>query len=78
MNTKELVKLLKVLRAHGAVSYEHDGMKLLLDPNFQEPLKSRLSPPTSLQEQVNNLIPQMDDDAWLLATNPNALEPQES
>lgn len=84
MSTKELKSLIKALRSQGVVSYECNGLKLLLDPNYQPKRKAvskasqkRLNASSDLQEQIDGLVPQLTDEQWLLATNsldPEALE----
>lgn len=70
MKPGELKTLIKTLRAMGVVSYEAEGVKLLLDPNFIQPTKSRKSKaqqPQNLQSQIDSLVPRMSEEDWLLA-----------
>jgi hypothetical protein len=72
MSPKELKTLIKTLRANGVVSYENNGLKLLLDPNHISASESKTkakSPAQVLQEQVGKLIPDLTDEEWLLSTN---------
>jgi hypothetical protein len=74
MTNKELKSLIKTLRSLGVVSYEREGLKLLLDPNHVE--KPRATKSASRQEQQEtlhreiNTLPVMTDEEWLLSTNP--------
>lgn len=84
MSNRELKALIKTLRSQGVVSYEANGIKLLLDPNYrpeQRPKRgtkyNKISQTNDLQEQIDGLVPQLTDEQWLLATNsldPEALE----
>lgn len=42
---KELKQLIKFLRANGVVSYKHQGLELLLDPNFKAPVVTQSTEP---------------------------------
>jgi hypothetical protein len=79
MSHKDLKSLIKLLKANGIVSYEQDGLKLLLDPNHVSASSSKSlskQPKDSvqvIQEQVGKLIPTLSDEEWLISTNlPNA------
>lgn len=84
MSNRELKALIKTLRSQGVVSYEANGIKLLLDPNYRLEQKqkrgtkyNKISQTNDLQEQIDGLVPQLTDEQWLLATNsldPEALE----
>ncbi len=76
MKPRELKALIKLLRSTGVVSYESEGTKLLLDPNFVSAstsksirVKSKAIEATDLQNQINTMVPQLTDEQWLLATN---------
>lgn len=75
MSTKELKSLIKMLQSHGVVSYEENGLKLLLDPNHLSAKRSAKSSKKSkdsatvIQEQVDKLIPTLSDEEWLISTN---------
>jgi hypothetical protein len=61
-NNRSLSALLKLLRAHGCVSYKHDGLELLLDPHFTPVTKTAskidsTGSPLSLQAQVDGVAP---------------------
>lgn len=81
---KQLKALLRMLRDQGVVSFKHDGLELLLDPNFRAPMAAKsdvhasATPSEALQEQVAALIPmpQLTDEQWLLSTN--MTDPDES
>lgn len=73
---KPLKALLRTLRDQGVVSYKHEGLEILLDPNFQPQapsgvLKAKAKAVETVQEQVSNMIPMPDltDEQWLLSTN---------
>lgn len=55
----------------GVVSYEAEGVKILLDPNFVAPAKGRRAARTTqaqnLQSQIDSLVPSMSEEDWLLA-----------
>lgn len=78
MTNKELKALLKILRSTGAVSYEANGIKLLLDPNFStETLHKRIKssiPGLGIsagiaQNLISPSLPDLSEDEWLMATN---------
>lgn len=78
-STKELKSLLQLLRAQGVVSYKASGIEILLDPNFVVTKTQRLPKDaprrnSSIQAQVDMLVPQLTDEEWLLATS----QPEES
>lgn len=64
-----------MLQSNGVVSYEENGLKLLLDPNHisaKRPAKSSKKSKTStqvLEENIGRLIPNLTDDEWLISTN---------
>lgn len=58
MKPSQLRSLLKLLRSQGVVSYKHDGLELLLDPNYKETSDS--SPkhiPGQLASELNKASP---------------------
>lgn len=82
MKPRELKALIKLLRASGVVSYECNGMKLLLDPNHvSAPTAKRLRAANKvqdnedLQDQLNKFVPQLTDEEWLISTN--MIDPEE-
>ncbi len=83
MTNKELKSLIKLLRSTGVVSYECNGVKLLLDPAFNNVKSTKRSlnriakDSNDLQEQVNGLLPQMTDEDWLIATNAPTAEDEQ-
>lgn len=78
MKPRELRALIKLLRSNGVVSYEANGLKLLLDPQFKITTKAKakqvVENTTDIQETLNNMLPQMSDEDWLLATNMPSIE----
>lgn len=68
MTTKELKQLIKTLRSLGVVSYKHEGLELLLDPNHSPATGKRKKPKETLQETIDKTAPQLTDEEWLLAT----------
>lgn len=78
MKPRELRALIKLLRSNGVVSYEANGLKLLLDPQFKmlstAKAKQVVENTADIQETLNNMLPQMSDEDWLLATNMPSIE----
>ncbi len=55
---RELKALLKLLRSQGCVSFECEGLKLLLDPQFKpEPPKAVEHIPGQLAAELNKAAP---------------------
>ncbi len=78
MPLKELKTLIRTLRAQGVVSYEHNGLKLLLDPNHQPAKRTvankrqtstKRNDSKGLQEEIDGILPSLSDEQWLLSTN---------
>lgn len=78
MKPRELRALIKLLRSNGVVSYEAEGLKLLLDPQFKVTTKTKakqvIENTAEIQEQLNNMLPQLTDEQWLIATNMPSIE----
>jgi hypothetical protein len=49
VSQKDLKALIKTLRANGVVSFKHEGLELLLDPNFQTKVEE---PPKHIPGQL--------------------------
>ena len=58
MKPSQLKSLLKLLRSQGVVSYKHDGLEVLLDPNHKEiPSTSPKHIPGQLASELSKAAP---------------------
>lgn len=57
MTNRSLKSLIRVLRSQGVVSYKHEGLELLLDPNFKPEVTEPKHVPGALASELNRAAP---------------------